>query len=77
MSYKLHINNECTAIKPEIKYYVLCLMSYVFCLIPPIVRSVAARADSSEQDRGQRVSSLLLQAAQSTACPCRRSAIVY
>jgi hypothetical protein len=28
ISYKLHINNDCAAIKPEIKYYVLCLMSY-------------------------------------------------
>jgi hypothetical protein len=50
------------------------LRSYV----PPLaVRSVAGRADSSEQDRGQLLSSLLLQAAQSTACPCRRSVIMY
>ncbi len=44
-------------------------------MFPLAVRSVAARADSSEQDRGQLVSSLLLQAAQSTACPCRRSVV--
>jgi hypothetical protein len=44
---------------------------------PLVVRSVAARADSSEQDRGHLLSSLLLEAAQSTACPCRRSVIMY
>jgi hypothetical protein len=33
MFSNLYVNNDCTAIEPEIKYYVLCLMSYVLCLI--------------------------------------------